>query len=227
MAELLEIINLKKDYTNKQEILNILKGIDFKMNAGETVAIMGESGSGKSTFLNAIGGLDSVTSGIIKINDIDITELDEDELTFFRNKKIGFIFQSHYLLEEFNALENVMIPYLMNDFNKKKAGEKAKDILEAVGLSSRLNHHPSQLSGGERQRVAIARAFINDPDIILADEPTGNLDEKNSSKVLELLFNITSKENKAMIMVTHSMIISKMTGKVLLLEDGILKMLNN
>jgi lipoprotein-releasing system ATP-binding protein len=223
LDNLLEIRDLKKDYVNKSEILNILQGINFTLNAGETVAVMGESGSGKSTFLNMIGGLDNATEGIIKIDGTDITDLDEDELTFFRNKKIGFIFQSHYLLEEFNTLENVMIPYLMNDFNKKRGSEKAKALLDAVGLSHRLTHHPSQLSGGEKQRVAIARAFINSPAIILADEPTGNLDEKNSSKVLELLFDITSRENKAMIMVTHSTHISKMTGKVFLLEDGILK----
>jgi lipoprotein-releasing system ATP-binding protein len=223
MDNLLEIKNLKKDFINKTETLNILKGIDFLLDKGETVSIMGESGSGKSTFLNMIGGLDNISGGNVIFDGKDITNLTEDEMTNFRNKKIGFIFQSHYLLEEFNSLENVMIPYLMHSFKKKESIQKAKELLEIVGLSHRFYHHPSQLSGGEKQRVAIARAFINNPSLILADEPTGNLDEKNSAKVLELLFNITGIEKRSMIIVTHSTHIAKMTDKSYLLEDGILK----
>lgn len=224
MDKLVEIKDLVKNYKNKTEILKILKGVDFSIRYGENVSVTGESGSGKSTFLNMIGGLDSVTSGSVKIEGIDITNLDEDEITVFRNKKIGFIFQSHYLLEEFTSLENVMIPFLMNDYNKNKAKEKAEYLLSYMGMQERLNYFPSQLSGGEKQRIAIARAFINDPLLILADEPTGNLDEKNAHKVLDLLFNITSKEKHALILVTHSTQIAKMTSKKYLLEGGELLM---
>lgn len=220
MDRLLDIKNLVKNYSNKAEILQILRGIDFFIDYGETVTITGESGSGKSTFLNMIGGLDTVTQGSVMIEGIDITGLDEDEMAYFRNKKIGFIFQSHYLLEEFNSLENVMIPYLMNDFNKKKASNEAKALLEYMGMTDRLHHYPSQLSGGEKQRVAIARAFINKPLLILADEPTGNLDEKNAQKVLDLLFSITSKEKHSLILVTHSNQIVKMASKNYHLEGG-------
>ena len=192
MADILTTHNLRKIYKTDSEELLILDGIDFTLGAGETVAITGESGSGKSTFLNMLGGLDNATSGSIIIDGNDITKLDESELTYFRNRKIGFIFQSHYLLDEFTAAENVMIPMLMNNFNRKDAHDKAMELLKLVGMDHRSHHYPSQLSGGERQRVAIARAFMNDPQIILADEPTGNLDEKNSAKVLDLLQRLRS-----------------------------------
>ncbi len=220
MDKLLEITNLMKNYSNKAEILHILKGVNLNLNQGEKISITGESGSGKTTFLNMIGGLDYATSGNVKIEGEDITELDENEITLFRNKKIGFIFQSHYLIEEFNSLENVMIPYLINNFNKKKAKEKARQFLEYMDMGDRLTHHPSQLSGGEKQRVAIARAFINDPSLILADEPTGNLDEKNAQKVLELLFNITTLNKHSLIIVSHSKQIAKMADFHYHLEEG-------
>jgi len=222
MDNLLEVKSLHKNYFTEAETLNILNGIDFSLRKGESIAITGESGSGKSTFLNMIGGLDSVTSGNIYIEGVDITQLDELELTYFRNKKIGFIFQSHYLLEEFNTIENVMIPYLIHTFDKKKAYKKAEELLDFVGLSHRLKHFPSQLSGGEKQRVAIARAFINEPSIILADEPTGNLDEVNAEKVLTLLFNIVKGENHSFIIVTHSSHIAELTNRKYRLENGIL-----
>lgn len=226
MDKLLEIANLVKKYTNKAETLHILKGINFNLNPGEKVSITGESGSGKTTFLNMIGGLDTVTNGCIKIEGVDITKLDEDEITVFRNKKFGFIFQSHYLIEEFDSLENVMMPFLINNFNKKKARIKAMELLTYMGMENRINHYPSQLSGGEKQRVAIARAFINEPSIILADEPTGNLDEKNAQKVLELLFNITTIKKHSLIIVSHSSQIAKMADFHYLLEDGVLKIEN-
>lgn len=220
MGKLLRTKKLVKNYTNKAETLFILKGIDFSIDYGESISIAGESGSGKSTFLNMIGGLDYVTDGNVFIDEIDITKLDEYELAFFRNKKIGFIFQQHYLLDEFNALENVMIPYLINDFNKKRAAGRAKELLDFLGMNKRFHHYPSQLSGGEKQRVAIARAFINEPSLILADEPTGNLDEENSSKVLELLFNISKKGNHSLIIVSHSPNVARLADKSFLLEAG-------
>ncbi|HOJ65184.1 MAG TPA: ABC transporter ATP-binding protein [Spirochaetota bacterium] len=222
MDNLLEIRSLYKTYSTEAEVLHILNGIDFTLKKGESVSITGESGSGKSTFLNMIGGLDAVTSGNIYFEGVDITQLDEAELTYFRNKKIGFIFQSHYLLEEFTAIENVMIPYLIHSFNKKKAYKKAEELLEFVGLSNRLKHFPSQLSGGEKQRVAIARAFINEPSLILADEPTGNLDERNSEKILHLLFDIVKNKNSSFIIVTHSSHIAELTDKEYRLENGLL-----
>ena len=221
-TKLLKINNLIKNYSNKAETLHILKGINFNMDYGQKISITGESGSGKTTLLNMIGGLDSATLGSVEIEGVDITKLDENEITVFRNKKIGFIFQSHFLIEEFDSLENVMLPYLINNFNKKKAKEKAGELLNNMGMGNRLKHHPSQLSGGERQRVAIARAFINNPSLVLADEPTGNLDEKNSYKVLDLLFNIKTIEKHALIIVSHSYQIAKMADYHFHLEDGVL-----
>ncbi len=223
MDSLLLIDELKKDFITKTETLNILNGVNLNLNYGDSVSITGESGSGKSTLLNMIGGLDNLTSGSIKIDDIEISNLSEEELAYFRNKKIGFIFQSHYLLEEFNAVENVMIPFLIDDFDKKKAKKRAEKLLEMVGLSHRVKHHPQELSGGERQRVAIARAFVNSPSLILADEPTGNLDENNSRKVLEILFNMAKEERYGLILVTHSYEIAKMSKSHFKLESGILK----
>ena len=220
MGDILTTTDLRKIYKTDSEELLILNGINFALGEGQTVSITGESGSGKSTFLNMLGGLDSSTSGSIIIGGTDITSLDEYELTDFRNRRIGFIFQSHYLLEEFTAAENVMIPMLMNNFDRKMAADKAMDLLKLVGMDHRSGHYPSQLSGGERQRVAIARAFMNDPQIILADEPTGNLDEKNSAKVLDLLLDITQTKHFALIMVTHSMQSAKLTAKEYHLANG-------
>jgi lipoprotein-releasing system ATP-binding protein len=225
MADLVEIKKLVKNYFTQAEELKILQGIDFSINYNETVSITGESGTGKSTFLNMIGGLDSITSGSIKIEDVELTNLDEDEMTIFRNRKIGFIFQSHYLLEEFTAIENITIPYLMHNYNKKKATDRGLELLNFMGMDNRKLHYPSQLSGGEKQRIAIARAFINDPLLILADEPTGNLDEKNAYKVLELLLNLTSREKHSLILVSHSTQIVKMTHKNYHLEGGKLSLI--
>lgn len=220
MDKLLETAGLVKNYTSSIETLKILKNINFSINYGDKVSITGESGSGKSTFLNLVGGLDKATGGKIFFENKDITLMDEDELTYFRNKKIGFIFQDHYLLEEFTALENVYIPYLVNNYDIKKASDKAYELLKIVGMEKRIKHFPSQLSGGEKQRVAIARSFINDPLLILADEPTGNLDEKNSHTVMELLFDIAEKKNHSLIIVSHSTQVVKLSNKNYHLING-------
>jgi lipoprotein-releasing system ATP-binding protein len=224
---MLHIKDLKKRYDTDIESLEILKGINLIVNTNESVAITGESGSGKSTLLNMIGGLDNFDSGIIEIEGESIVNKNEDELALFRNRKIGFIFQQHYLLDEFNTLENVMIPYLINDFNKKEAKNVALELLNIVGLEKRINHYPNELSGGERQRVAIARAFINRPALILADEPTGNLDKITASKVLELLFSMTKDRlvkgyDFSLIIVTHSSEVSSMANRHYNLSNGVL-----
>jgi len=224
---ILKVKDLKKRYDTGIETLDILKGINLTVDANESVAITGESGSGKSTLLNMIGGLDNFDSGLIEIGGESIVNKNEDELALFRNRRIGFIFQQHYLLDEFNTLENVMIPYLINDFNKKEAKKAALELLNIVGLEKRVNHYPNELSGGERQRVAIARAFINRPALILADEPTGNLDKITANKVLELLFSMTKDKlvkgyDFSLIIVTHSVEVSLMANRHFNLSNGIL-----
>jgi lipoprotein-releasing system ATP-binding protein len=223
MDRLLTVSNLKKYFETKTETLEILKGINLTLDRGESLSITGESGSGKSTLLNLIGGLDSASSGEILFEQTDITRLDEEELTGYRSRKVGFVFQSHYLLEEFTALENVMLPSLIADSSKKAGLERARHLLNQVGLDHRLHHYPSQLSGGERQRAAIARSLINNPALILADEPTGNLDERNASIVIDLLFRITSDHQYSLILVTHSTHIAQRTTRTCHLELGLLK----
>ena len=169
-----------------------------------------------------MGGLDTTDSGSVNIDGVDITKLDETSLSELRNKKIGFIFQSHYLLEEFDAVENVMLPFLMNNYNKNEARKKAVELLVKVGLGERLHHHPSKMSGGERQRVAIARAFMNEPPLILADEPTGNLDNKNAERVVELLFDLSRERGHALVIVTHSPTIAAMSDLRYVLRGGLL-----
>ena len=200
---LVRVRDLVKNYISGTETLNILRGIDFDVAHNSTIAISGQSGSGKSTFLNILGGLDRCDSGTVEVAGTDISGFSETALSFYRQHRIGFIFQFHYLLKDFTALENVMLPAYMAGMNKKEAIEKAKLLLEDMKLGDRAGHFPSQLSGGERQRVAVARAMVNDPDMILADEPTGNLDPRNSSMVADLLFMGSEKWGKTLIVVTH------------------------
>ena len=202
-SAVIKVDNLVKNFLSGSEYINILKGINFEAEQGSSVAISGSSGSGKSTFLNIIGGLDRSDSGTITVAGSDITNLSENQLSSYRQKKIGFIFQFHYLLKDFTAIENVMLPAFMRGMNKKEALEKGRLLLGEMKLEDRLNHFPSQLSGGERQRVAVARAMINDPELILADEPTGNLDLQNSAVTAELLFAQAEKWGKTLIVVTH------------------------
>lgn len=222
MSELLRVENIYKTFSSGEETLNILNGVQLSLKAGETISVTGESGSGKSTLLHIMGGLDTTDSGSVNIDGVDITKLDETSLSELRNKKIGFIFQSHYLLEEFDAVENVMLPFLMNNYNKNEARKKAIELLVKVGLGERLHHHPSKMSGGERQRVAIARAFMNEPPLILADEPTGNLDNKNAERVVELLFDLSRERGHALVIVTHSPTIAAMSDLRYVLRGGLL-----
>ena len=196
MSKILELKNINKTYKGTSETLHILKDLDLVINEGEFVSIIGKSGSGKSTLLNVIGLLDSIDEGEIYIHGEKVDRTNHQKIDLLKNRDIGFVFQFHYLLPEFTALENVMLPALLNNFNdKKNIEEKAKKILDSVGLKERYNHKPNQLSGGEKQRVAIARALINDPKIILADEPTGNLDEETSNEIHNL-FRKINRENK-------------------------------
>jgi lipoprotein-releasing system ATP-binding protein len=222
MNDLLCVENICKTFSSGEETLHILNGVQLSLKSGQTMSITGESGSGKSTLLHILGGLDTTDSGKVCIDGVDITKLDETSLSELRNKKIGFIFQSHYLLEEFDAVENVMLPYLMNNYNKNEARKKATELLEKVGLAHRLHHHPSKMSGGERQRVAIARAFMNEPPLILADEPTGNLDNKNAERVVELLFDLSKDKGHALVIVTHSPVIAAMSELRYVLRGGLL-----
>lgn len=202
---ILKIENLKKTYKDNisGESLTILNNLSVDIFEGSKNIIIGESGSGKSTLLNIIGALDSITSGTVKVGDYDLSSMDESSLEKFRSKFLGLIFQFHYLLKDFTALENVFLPAYMIGCSKKEAIEKAKSLLVDVGLEHRMNHIPAKLSGGERQRVAVARSLINDPKLILADEPTGNLDPVNAKVISDLLFSVVDKYKKTLILVTH------------------------
>ena len=202
---ILQIDNLKKTFKDNisGESLTIIDGLSMQVFEGSKNIIIGESGSGKSTLLNIIGALDSITEGSVKVGEFDLSVMDESSLEKFRSKFLGLIFQFHYLLKDFTALENVFIPAYMTGMQKKEAMEKAKSLLVDVGLEHRMNHIPAKLSGGERQRVAVARSLINDPKLILADEPTGNLDPANAELVSELLFSMVEKYKKTLILVTH------------------------
>ncbi len=220
----LQTIDLAKDYREGSgEALHVLSGINLSLNAGETIAIIGASGSGKSTLLNLLGGLDKPTSGQVLINEQDLIAMNEKNRCHARNQHLGFIYQFHHLLPEFTALENVAMPHLISAADKNESRDRAAALLEEVGLSDRSDHKPGELSGGERQRAAIARALINNPDCILADEPTGNLDRKNADMALELIMQLNRKHGTALIMVTHDLHIAEQMDTVYVLEDGLLR----
>ncbi|NQT57981.1 MAG: ABC transporter ATP-binding protein [Bacteroidetes bacterium] len=219
----IEVKNLTKTYINGTEMLTVLNSVNFKLMKGSSVVIMGKSGCGKSTFLHMVGGLDSADSGTVFAAGQQIDSLNSDKLTQFRKNHIGFIFQMHYLLEDFTALENLMVTAMIHGNKKKESKDSALALMNDVGLLSKINNYPGQLSGGERQRVAIARALINDPDIILADEPTGNLDEENSRVIEDLLFGLVKKYQKSLVLVTHDSYISNLADETLILQKGVFR----
>jgi lipoprotein-releasing system ATP-binding protein len=212
--------NIVKNYVSGTETLHILKGINFQIEEGMSAAITGQSGSGKSTLLNILGGLDRTDDGNVFIGNDEITSLSEKEMSAYRSKRVGFIFQFHYLLKDFTALENIMIPAYIAGMKKKDATDRAKSLLSDVNLEDRSGHFPSQLSGGERQRVAVARSMVNDPALILADEPTGNLDPVNSDIVSQLLYAAAQKRGKTLIVVTHDEKTAARASMRLVLENG-------
>jgi lipoprotein-releasing system ATP-binding protein len=200
--------------------LHVLKDVDLHIMPSEIVALMGASGAGKTTLLQIIGTLDKSDSGQILINNRDVTKLSDNKLSEFRNKEIGFVFQFHHLLAEFTALENVMLPALIGKQNKKETEERAKELLNIMHLYDRANHKPSQLSGGEQQRVAVARALINSPSIILADEPSGNLDSRNAKELHEYFFKLRETYKQTFLIVTHSEELAKMSDRIIEMQDG-------
>ncbi|MBQ0039162.1 MAG: ABC transporter ATP-binding protein [Treponema sp.] len=201
----LELKNIEKTYRSSGETLTILKDLDLSLERGKKCVIVGKSGSGKSTLLNIMGGLDDATAGSVIVNGMDICGMNDKQRNEFRKKVLGLVFQFHYLLKDFTALENIFLPAYMAGISKKDAMEKARALLEEVGLSDRADHLPSQLSGGERQRVAVARCLVNEPEIILADEPTGNLDPENALLIGDMLFSLSEKHGKTLVLVTHDM----------------------
>ena len=217
--------DLKKSYKSESgsEDLQILRGVNLEIHMGEIAAIVGTSGSGKSTLLHILGGLDTPTSGDVYWNRQSIYDHNADQLAELRNSHVGFVFQFHHLLPEFTAVENVMMPALIKGDPFKSSEKRAKELLQMFGLLDRTEHRPSQLSGGEQQRVSMARALMNRPSIILADEPTGNLDEKNTDIILKLLFNLRDVEGVSIILITHEKEIAKKCDTLYLLQNGVIQ----
>ena len=218
MNTLLQFSDVHLQYQNGQNLTEVIKGISFAINQNERLAIVGKSGSGKTSLLMLMAGLEKPTSGIIKFQEKKLTSYTEDQLTDFRKQNIGIVFQSFYLIPSYTALENVALSLEINF--RKNALIQAEEILTDLGLKDRLHHFPSQLSGGEQQRVAIARAIINKPELILADEPTGNLDEENSQVIADLLFNVSQKFQKSLCLVTHDLELAKKCDRLMKIDNG-------
>jgi putative ABC transport system ATP-binding protein len=219
---LIQITNIKRDFQLGNETINVLKGIDLQINKGEYVALMGPSGSGKSTLMNLLGCLDTPTSGTYILNGNDVSQMHDDDLAEIRNKEIGFVFQTFNLLPRTTALDNVALPMIYAGYSKIDRTIRATEVLKQVGLDDRMDHQPNQLSGGQRQRVAVARALVNKPSIILADEPTGNLDSKTSVEIMKLFGDIHAAGN-TVILVTHEEDIAKYAHRIIRLRDGMIE----
>jgi putative ABC transport system ATP-binding protein len=219
-APAIRVSALTKSIQTAAHRVDILRGVDFDVQPGEFVAIMGPSGSGKSTLLGLLAGLDTPTSGQIILDGEDITGLDEDRMAVLRGRKVGFVFQSYHLLPTLTAEENVLLPYELTGGNGTEGRKRARDLLESVGLLDRRDHYPVQLSGGEQQRVALARAFMVRPPILLADEPTGNLDSQNGQHVLDLLISLNQREGTTLVLVTHDSALSSRADRCITLNDG-------
>ncbi|RUM58701.1 MAG: macrolide ABC transporter ATP-binding protein [Persephonella sp.] len=219
MEEIIKLIDVKKVYENFGVKTEVLKGINLTIKKGEFVAIMGPSGSGKTTLMNILGCLDSLTSGKYFLNGLDVSSLDDDKLSEIRNEYIGFVFQQFYLIQYLNVLENVLMPTMYSKKRFKNLKERAKSLIEKVGLGDKLDFKPSQLSGGQQQRVAIARALINEPELILADEPTGALDTKTAESIMDI-FKSLNREGKTIIIITHDPNIAYQTNRIIKIKDG-------
>lgn len=206
--------------TGRNQRLHVLKGIDLDVRRGEIVSIVGPSGVGKSTLLHILGALDRPSSGTVRLDGVDVFQMDDHRLAAFRNRTAGFVFQFHHLLPEFSALENVMMPALIAGVDPKVARKRAEELLDQVGLADRLHHRPNELSGGEQQRVAVARALTNEPRILLADEPSGNLDAKSSEALHRLLWDLVRRKNLTLIIVTHNLELARSADRLLEMFDG-------
>lgn len=218
MREILKVENLTKTYRSGETALTVLKDVSFSVQEGESLSIVGPSGSGKTTLLGLAAGLDRATSGSVYIYDVLLNDLDEDARASLRNRHIGFIFQNFQLVPTLSALENVMVPLELR--GDKAARKVAQNLLDRVGLGDRMRHYPSQLSGGEQQRVAMARAFCNQPSLLFADEPTGNLDDSTGTKVEDLLFELNREQGTTLVIVTHDIQLAEKTGRIIRLRGG-------
>ena len=218
MQEILKAGDIFKTYGN----VDVLKGIEFSVQKGEVVSIVGASGAGKSTLLHILGSLDKADSGWVTINDQEISAMNDKMLSAFRNQHIGFIFQFHNLLPEFTAVENVLLPAMIGKRNIKEAEARAKELLSFLGLSHRFSHYPNQLSGGEQQRVAVARSLINDPLIVFADEPSGNLDTHNAEELHQLFFDLRKTYNQTFVIVTHNEKLADLSDRKVVMKDGVI-----
>ncbi|QIM62550.1 lipoprotein releasing system, ATP-binding protein [Pasteurellaceae bacterium Orientalotternb1] len=221
-TELLRCENISKFYKEGANNTQVLKNISFSMNNGELVAIVGSSGSGKSTLLHTLGGLDQPSLGEVFIKGQSLQRLSSNALAKLRNQHLGFVYQFHHLMADFSALENVMMPMLIGQQSRSEAKERAEKMLQAVGLSHRITHRPSALSGGERQRVAIARALVNNPSLVLADEPTGNLDQKTTESIFDLIKQLNQEQGIAFLLVTHDLGLADKLNRRLVMQDGFL-----
>lgn len=215
---MIKAINVQKSYGK----LQVLKGVDLEIQKGEVVSIVGASGAGKSTLLQILGTLDKADNGDIEINNTAVTKLRGKEMAKFRNKHLGFVFQFHHLLPEFTALENICIPAFINDTSKGDAEKRAKELLEYMGLTARADHKPSALSGGEQQRVAVARALVNNPSVVMADEPSGNLDSTSANDLHQLFFDLRDRMGQTFVIVTHNETLANSADRKLVMKDGLI-----